>query len=157
MRIGFGSDIHRLVAGRPMVIGGVTIPSDFGPEGHSDADPLAHAVVDAILGALGAGDIGSHFPNDDEKWRNADSRTFLRYAATLISSKSFEIVNLDSTIHLEKPKIRPFIESIRGSLAAELGLGVELVSVKAKSGEGLDAVGEGLAVRADAIVLLREL
>lgn len=154
MRIGIGSDIHRLAAGRPLVIGGVRIPADFGPVGHSDADALSHAIADAIFGALAAGDIGTHFPNDDERWKNADSREFLRYAADLVRKNSYEIINIDSTVHLERPKLKPYIETVRDSLAAVLDIDIARISVKAKSGEGLDAVGDGRAIRADAIVLI---
>lgn len=154
MRIGFGSDIHRLASGRKLLIGGVPIRSDFGSDGHSDGDVLAHAVTDAILGALAAGDIGTHFPDTDPKWKGADSRMFLRTVADIVRRNSLSIVNIDSTVHLEKPKLRPYIDEIRASLAAELGINPLSVSVKAKSGEGVDSVGEGRAIRADAIVLL---
>ena len=153
-RIGFGTDIHRLVAGRPLVLGGVVIESDLGADGHSDADVLIHAVTDAIFGALALGDIGTHFPNDEERWRNAESSIFLRYAIGLMKQRGFEIANIDSTIDLEKPKLRPFIDEMRENLANALEIGIEQVSIKAKTGEKVDAVGELRAVRAQVIVLL---
>ncbi|MER3431136.1 MAG: 2-C-methyl-D-erythritol 2,4-cyclodiphosphate synthase [Blastocatellia bacterium] len=154
MRIGFGSDIHRLAPGRRLVIGGVEISADFGSEGHSDGDTLSHAITDAILGALALGDIGQHFPDNDPKWKGADSREFLRRAADLVRQHSYSIVNVDSTVHLEGPKLRPYIEQIRTALAAELGIELASISVKAKSGEGMDSVGEKRAIRAEAVVLL---
>lgn len=155
-RIGIGNDIHRLVAGRPLVIGGVHIDHQFGAEGHSDADVLIHAVTDAILGAAALGDIGRHFPNSDEKWRDADSFVFLREAAKLCSELGYSIINIDSTITLERPKLLPYIHEMRRILSSELGIAENCVSIKAKTGEGLDAVGEGRAIRADAIVLLKK-
>ena len=153
-RIGFGSDIHRLAAGRPLILGGVRIESDLGAEGHSDADALTHAITDAILGALALGDIGNHFPNSDERWRNAESFVFLRYAVGLMKQRGFSLANVDSTVYLEKPKLQPYIDRMREGLAEVLEVEIHAVSIKAKTGEGVDAVGEGRAVRADAIVLL---
>ena len=153
-RIGFGTDIHRLVAGRPLVIGGVAIESELGADGHSDADVLTHAITDAILGALALGDIGSHFPNSDERWRNAESFVFLRYALGLAKERGFAVVNVDSTVHLERPKLREYIDRIRSGLAEALEVESNAVGVKAKTGEGVDAVGEGRAIRADAVILL---
>ncbi len=153
-RIGIGSDIHRLVAGLPLTLGGVVIESDLGADGHSDADVLMHAVTDAILGALALGDIGSHFPNDKERWRNAESTIFLRYAVGLMKEDGFVVSNLDATISLEKPKLRPFIDEMRENLANALEVELSAVSVKAKTSETVDAVGERLAVRAEAVVLL---
>ena len=155
-RIGFGTDIHRLVAGRPLIIGGVSIESDLGADGHSDADVLMHAAADAVLGALALGDLGTHFPTDDEQWRNAESCQFLRYAISLIKEKGFSVANLDSVIDLEKPKLRPHIDAMRANLALALEIDIEQVSVKAKTGEGVDAVGERQAVRAQAVVLLSQ-
>ncbi|MBK6722513.1 MAG: 2-C-methyl-D-erythritol 2,4-cyclodiphosphate synthase [Acidobacteria bacterium] len=153
-RIGFGTDIHRLVAGRPLIIGGVTIESDLGADGHSDADVLMHAATDAVLGALALGDIGSYFPNEEERWRNAESSQFLRYAVGLIKEKGYSLANLDSVIDLEKPKLRPHIDAMRANLAEAMGIDIERVSVKAKTGEAVDSVGERRAVRAQAIVLV---
>ena len=153
-RVGFGSDIHRLAEGRPLILGGVTIDSDLGAEGHSDADALTHAVTDALLGALALGDIGTHFPNNDERWKNAESFVFLRYALGLVKQRGFSVVNVDSTIHLERPKLRDYIERMQEGIADALEVESSAISIKAKTGEAVDAVGEGRAVRADAVVLL---
>lgn len=154
MRIGFGNDMHRLEEGEKLVLGGVEIPFDRGCVGHSDGDALFHAITDAILGALTLGDIGSHFPDTDERWKNAESRVFLTEAARLAREKGFEIVNIDSIVTLEQPKLRPFIESMREKIAETLGIHTDLVSVKAKTSEGLGEIGNGLAVKAEAVVLL---
>ncbi|HKP71255.1 MAG TPA: 2-C-methyl-D-erythritol 2,4-cyclodiphosphate synthase [Pyrinomonadaceae bacterium] len=154
-KLGYGNDVHRLVEGRPLVLGGVTIESDLGAEGHSDADALTHAITDAILGALAAGDIGSHFPNSDERWANAESFVFLRFAVGLMKQSGYHIANVDATIDLEKPKLRPYIERIVDGLSNALETETGNVSVKAKTGEGVDAVGERRAVRATAVVLLQ--
>lgn len=154
LRIGFGTDIHRLVAGRKLVLGGVEVPSEFGADGHSDADVLLHAMCDAVLGALALGDLGTHFPNDEERWHNAESSIFLKYALGLIHQRGYRVVNVDSTIDLEKPKLRPYIDEMRENLAQVLEIDIHQVSVKAKTGERVDAVGEQRAVRAQAIVLL---
>lgn len=153
-RIGIGTDIHRLVAGRPLIIGGVRIESELGADGHSDADVLLHAATDAVLGALALGDIGAHFPNDDDRWRNAESSQFLRHAVDLASQQGYAIENLDSVIDLERPKLRPHIEAMRNNLAEALNVATDRVSIKAKTGESVDAVGEQRAVRAQVIVLL---
>ena|SRR5204863_6322636 len=153
-RIGFGTDIHRLVAGRPLIIGGVEIESDLGSEGHSDADVLMHAVTDAVLGALALGDLGSHFPDDEERWKNAESSQFLRYAISLINQKGYKVANIDSVVDLEMPKLRPHIDAMRNNLAAALEIEIDRVSIKAKTGEKIDGVGESRAIRAQALVLL---
>lgn len=155
-RIGFGNDIHRLVPGRPLILGGVAIDSDLGAEGHSDADALTHAVTDAIFGALALGDIGSHFPNSDERWRDAESFVFLRFAVGEAKRLGFRVANVDSTVSLESPKLRPYIELIREGLAVALEVTHDRVSVKAKTGEAVDAVGERRAIKAEAIVLLEK-
>lgn len=155
-RIGFGSDIHRLVENRPLILGGVEIPADKGAEGHSDADALTHAITDAILGALALGDIGSHFPDNDEKWKNADSLVFLRHTIELMKEKDFRVANVDSVTHLEKPKLRPHIDKMRENLARILEIEITQISVKAKTGEMVDAVGRSEAIKAEAIVLLKE-
>lgn len=155
-RIGFGNDVHRLEKGAPLVLGGVSVASDAGAVGHSDADALAHAVTDAILGALAVGDIGSYFSDQDERWKNADSFVFLRYAVGLMKEKGYEIANLDSVINLEKPKLRAFVDEMRANLANALETEIECVSVKAKTGEKVDAVGEGKAIKTEAIVLLKQ-
>lgn len=153
-RIGFGTDIHRLVPGRPLVIGGVVISSELGADGHSDADVLMHAATDALLGALALGDIGLHFPNDEERWRNAESSEFLLYARGLIKQRGYVVANVDSVIDLELPKLRPHTDQMRQNIAAVLDIGIDQVSVKAKTGEKVDAVGEQRAVRAEVVVLL---
>ena len=153
-RIGFGNDVHRLEAGKSLILGGVPVESDLGAVGHSDADALLHAVTDAVLGALALGDIGSHFSDKDAKWKNADSSIFLSEAVRLIKEKDYAVVNLDSTISLEKPKLRPFIDAMRRNLARILEVEIECVSIKAKTGERVDAVGNRQAIKADAVVLL---
>ena len=153
-RIGFGTDIHRLEAGLPLFVGGIKIESERGAVGHSDADALAHAITDAILGALALGDIGTHFPNSDERWRNAESFVFLKYAVGLVKEHGYVISNIDSVVTLEAPKLRPYVERIRESLANVLEVGSECVSVKAKTNEGLGEIGRIEAVRAEAVVML---
>lgn len=154
LRIGFGNDIHRLVENRPLVLGGVLIESDLGAEGHSDADALLHAATDAILGALALGDIGAHFSDKDARWENADSRVFLIETARMMREKGYRVANLDSIVSLEKPKLRPHIEAMRRNLAEILEIEIDAVSVKAKTGEAVDAVGERRAIKAEAVVLL---
>jgi 2-C-methyl-D-erythritol 2,4-cyclodiphosphate synthase len=155
-RIGIGNDTHRLVAGRPLIIGGVNVPYEFGPEGHSDSDALAHAVIDAVLGALAEGDIGVHFPDGDPQWKDANSFKMLRHVMRLAKKRGFHAVNADTTVMLERPKLREHIDQMRENLAEVLRLNITSVSVKAKTGEGLDAVGRGEAVSAQAIVLLSD-
>ncbi len=153
-RIGQGWDVHRIVTGRPLILGGITIPSDFGLEGHSDADVLAHAITDAILGAISAGDIGMHFPDTDPRWKGCDSLQFLRHACDLASEAGFTIGNVDSTVILEKPKLKDFRLPIRESLAKTMGLELSQVSVKFKTAERVGPVGEGKSSEAQAVVLL---
>ena len=155
-RIGYGNDTHRLVAGRRLILGGVAIESDLGAEGHSDADALTHAITDALLGALALGDIGSHFPNSDERWANAESFVFLRFALGLIKERGYAVANVDATIELEEPKLRGYIEQMVDGLSVALETGAGSVSIKAKTGEGVDAVGERRAIRATAVVLLQK-
>jgi len=155
-RIGLGSDIHRLETGKPLILGGVLIESEIGAVGHSDADALTHAVTDAILGALALGDIGSHFSDKDERWRGAESFVFLRFVVGLMKEKGYGVVNVDSTVSLETPRLRPFIDAMRENLANALEIEIECVSVKAKTGEKVDAVGRSEAIKADAVVLLKE-
>jgi 2-C-methyl-D-erythritol 2,4-cyclodiphosphate synthase len=154
LRIGIGSDTHRLVEGRPLILGGVQIASQLGAEGHSDADALAHAVADAILGALCEGDIGVHFPDKDPHWSGADSLELLSRVMWLARERNLHVVNVDSTILLEAPKLRPYVDAMRENIAGVLEVDLACVSVKAKTGEGLDAVGQGLAVTAQAAVLM---
>jgi len=153
-RIGFGNDLHRLVRARKLILGGVTIPFDKGPLGHSDGDALAHAICDALLGAAALGDIGQHFADTSAKWRNASSLMFLRQIRKLLDQNGYSIVNVDATVGLERPKLAPHILRMRKKLATALGIRPARVSIKAKSGEGLDAVGRGQAVRAEAIALI---
>jgi 2-C-methyl-D-erythritol 2,4-cyclodiphosphate synthase len=156
-RIGYGNDIHRLAPGKPLILGGVRIESDLGAEGHSDADALTHAITDAIFGALAEGDIGTHFSDGEERWKSAESFVFLRYAVSLAKEKGFAVENVDSTVNLERPKLRPYIDRMRESLAVTLEVEVDRVSVKAKTGEGVGEVGTRAAVRAEAVVLLRRI
>ncbi len=153
-RVGQGEDLHRLVPGRPLMLGGVSVPSELGEEAHSDGDVLLHAIIDAMLGAAALGDIGEHFPPSDERWRGADSRDLARRAARLVREAGWELGNLDCTIVLERPRLSPYKEAIRASVADCLGVSPSGVSVKAKTKEGVDAVGEGRAVEASAIVSL---
>ena len=155
-RIGIGSDMHRLVEGRPFMLGGVLIASDRGGDGHSDADALLHAIADAVLGALCEGDLGVHFPNSDPQWKDADSLQLLSRVVWLAHERKLQIVNVDSTVMLETPKLRPYVLAMRESIADVLGVDISCVSVKAKTGEGLDAVGQGLAVASQAVVLLKK-
>jgi 2-C-methyl-D-erythritol 2,4-cyclodiphosphate synthase len=154
-RTGLGWDVHRITAGRPLILGGVTIPCEFGLEGHSDADVLSHAITDAILGAAALGDIGMHFPDTDPQWKGAGSLQFLRHACELAARQGNEIVNVDSTVILERPKLKDFRQSIRESLAGAMALEMDCVSVKFKTAEKVGPVGEGRSAEAQAIVLLR--
>jgi 2-C-methyl-D-erythritol 2,4-cyclodiphosphate synthase len=155
-RIGIGHDTHRLAEGRPLVLGGVYVEAERGAEGHSDADALSHAVTDAILGALCEGDIGLHFPDRDPQWKDADSLALLARVVWLASQRGYEIVNVDATVMLERPRLRPYVQQMRERLAEVLSVDAGCVSVKAKTGEGLDAVGEGRAVTVQAVVLLQK-
>jgi 2-C-methyl-D-erythritol 2,4-cyclodiphosphate synthase len=154
IRIGIGTDTHRLVEGRELILGGVHIASERGAQGHSDADALAHAIADAILGALCEGDIGVHFPDKDPQWSGANSLELLSRVMWLARERNLHVVNVDSTILLEQPKLRPYVDSMRENIAGALGIEIGCVSVKAKTGEGLDAVGQGLAVTVQAAVLM---
>ena len=155
-KIGFGNDIHRLESGKLLILGGVEIDSEFGAVGHSDADALLHAITDAILGALALGDIGSHFSDKDELWKNADSTVFLAEAVRMMKAENYRVANVDSIINLEKPKLRPHIKKMREQIAQILEVELNCVSVKAKTGEKVDAVGQNLAVKAEAVVLLQK-
>jgi 2-C-methyl-D-erythritol 4-phosphate cytidylyltransferase/2-C-methyl-D-erythritol 2,4-cyclodiphosphate synthase len=154
-RAGSGYDLHRLVAGRPLVLGGVIIPSASGAIGHSDADVVCHAVTDAVLGAASLGDIGLHFPDTDPRWKDASSRDLLSRAVALVAERGFEVGNVDVTVVLEAPKLRPYVDEMRSSLAAALGLDADRVSIKAKTNEGMDAIGRGEAIAAYAVALVR--
>jgi 2-C-methyl-D-erythritol 2,4-cyclodiphosphate synthase len=151
---GIGYDSHRLLAGRRLVIGGVEIPSELGLDGHSDADVLAHAVIDALLGAAGLGDIGEHFPDTEERWRDADSIALLRAAVEMVGAEGLQIVNVDCTVVIEAPKLAPHRQAIRERMAGALGLPDARVSVKASTGEGIGFVGRGEGVAALAVASL---
>ena len=155
-RFGQGWDVHRIAPGRPLILGGVTVPCEFGLEGHSDADVLAHAITDAILGALALGDIGMHFPDADPRWKGCDSLVFLRHARDLARERGFALVNVDSTVILERPKLKDYRLPIRRKLADALELDVERVSVKFKTAEKVGPVGEGRSAEAQAVVTLTE-
>lgn len=153
-RIGQGWDSHRLERGRPLILGGVQIPSEFGLAGHSDADVLLHSVTDALLGALSAGDIGTHFPDTAPEWKGANSTQFLQHAVALAAEAGYRLINVDATIVLEQPKLKDFRAAIREGLARAAGLPLNLVSVKFKTAEKVGPVGEGRSCEAQAVVLL---
>jgi 2-C-methyl-D-erythritol 2,4-cyclodiphosphate synthase len=153
-RTGIGWDVHRLVAGRPLILGGVTVPGEFGLEGHSDADVLSHAITDAILGAAALGDIGMHFPDTDARWKGCDSLVFLRHAQKLTEAVGYRVINVDSTVILERPKLKDYRDAIRQRLADALTLEVDRVSVKFKTAEKVGPVGEGRSAEAQAVVSL---
>lgn len=153
-RVGSGHDRHRLVAGRPLILGGVSIPYEFGLDGHSDADVLMHAITDALLGAVAAGDIGELFPNTDPRWAGADSVIFLQAALDEVHRRGYEIANLDCTIHAERPKLSPYKTTIASGLARLLSLPSDCINVKAKTGEKVGPIGRGEAIDADAVVLV---
>jgi len=154
VRTGLGWDVHRIAAGRPLILGVVTVPCEFGLEGHSDADVLAHAITDAILGAAALGDIGMHFPDTDPRWKGCDSLVFLRHAKSLVEERGYRIVNVDSTVLLERPKLKDFRQAMRETIARTLELEVDRVSVKFKTAEKVGPVGEGRSGEAQAIVSL---
>ncbi|HTT65496.1 MAG TPA: 2-C-methyl-D-erythritol 2,4-cyclodiphosphate synthase [Bryobacteraceae bacterium] len=153
-RTGLGWDVHRLARNRPLILGGVVIPAEAGLEGHSDADVLTHAITDAILGAAALGDIGMHFPDTDPRWQGAGSLQFLAHARDLARARGYRIVNVDSTVILERPKLKDYRDAIRRQLAATLEIAVELVSVKFKTAEKVGPVGEGRSAEAQAIATL---
>ncbi|MGA2736551.1 MAG: 2-C-methyl-D-erythritol 2,4-cyclodiphosphate synthase [Bryobacteraceae bacterium] len=153
-RTGLGWDVHRLAPDRPLILGGVAISSELGLEGHSDADVLAHAITDAILGAAALGDIGMHFPDTDPRWQGAGSLIFLAHARDLVRARGYRIVNVDSTVILERPKLKDYRDAIRAQLAATLELDADRVSVKFKTAEKVGPVGEGRSAEAQAIVTL---
>ena len=154
IRTGLGWDNHRIAAGRPLILGGVRVEAEFGLEGHSDADVLSHAITDAILGALAEGDIGMHFPDTDPRWRGADSLSFVRHAVRLVAAREMRIANVDSTVILQRPRLKDYRQTIRETLAATMDLDVNAVSVKFKTAEKVGPVGEGLSAEAQAIVTL---
>ena len=154
LRVGFGYDVHPLVAGRPLVLGAVTIPYERGLEGHSDADVLLHALTDAVLGALGAGDIGAHFPNTDPKWKNVASTLFLAESARLAKEKKATILNVDATLLAEAPTLLPHFPAMCVKSAAALGLSVDRVNIKATTNEKLGFIGRGDGIAALAVAAL---
>ena len=156
MRIGQGFDAHALVAGRKLVIGGVAIPHEKGLAGHSDADVLIHAVCDALLGAAGLGDIGSHFPDGDARYKDIDSRRLLREVARLLKERGLKAANVDATIIAQAPKMAPHIPAMRANLAADLGVAADAVNVKAKTTEKLGFVGRGEGIAAEAVALVEK-
>jgi 2-C-methyl-D-erythritol 2,4-cyclodiphosphate synthase len=154
IRTGLGWDNHRIAPGRPLILGGVRIESEIGLEGHSDADVLSHAITDAILGAAALGDIGMHFPDTDARWKGADSLQFLRHACEVARAEGYTISSIDSTVILERPKLKDYRTGIRERLAQTAGLALQQVSVKFKTSESVGPVGEGRSAEAQAIVTL---
>lgn len=153
-RIGTGYDLHRLVEGRPLILGGVRVPSDKGAVGHSDADVVCHAVIDAVLGAACEGNVGQHYPDSDPRWKDASSIPMLRDSVRLIDRRGLKVANVDVTVILERPKIAPYLDAIRSQLASALEVPIDCVSVKGKTNEGVDAIGRGEAIAAHAVALL---
>lgn len=154
LRIGQGFDVHALVTGRPLIIGGVTIPYGKGLDGHSDADVLLHAICDALIGAAGLGDIGTHFPDTDSRYAGIDSRKLLREVARLVRARGYRVVNVDATVIAQAPRLAPYIAAMRANIAADLGSAIEDVNVKAKTAEKLGTLGRGEGIAAEAVVLL---
>jgi 2-C-methyl-D-erythritol 2,4-cyclodiphosphate synthase len=153
-RAGIGYDLHRLVENRKFILGGIEVPFHKGSVGHSDGDALAHAICDALLGAAGLGDIGTHFPDTDPQWRDVSSLRFLERARELLAQQRLRIVHIDAVVILEKPKLGPHFPAIREALAQSLGISASAINLKAKTNEGLDAIGCGEAIAAQAIVTL---
>ena len=154
VRVGIGYDLHRLEAGRKLIVGGIELPFDKGPMGHSDGDVVAHAMVDALLGAAGLGDIGTHFPDTDPKWKNANSLIFLEHTRKLLDEKRFAIEHVDVVVILERPKLGPHFPKMREVLAKSLGVDAEKIHLKAKTNEGVDAVGRGEAIASHVVATL---
>jgi 2-C-methyl-D-erythritol 2,4-cyclodiphosphate synthase len=155
IRVGSGFDVHKLVPGRPLVLGGVEIPFELGLEGHSDGDCVLHALCDALLGAVAAGDMGGHFPSSDARWKGTASEVFLKEVARIVSENGYALENLDVTVIAERPALGPHIQDIREGLGRALGIPLDRVSVKAKTVDGLGAIGAGQGIAAQAAVLLR--
>jgi len=153
-RIGHGYDIHRLVAGRPLVLGGVRYDTDYGLEGHSDADCLTHAICDALLGAAGLPDIGHYFPNTDQSLRNVDSQLLLQRVAAILAERRWQIVNIDASVIAEKPKLAPRLAEMKAALARSAGLTTDQIGLKATTNEGVGDLGRGLAIAAHAVALI---
>ena len=157
IRVGQGSDIHALAVGRKLIIGGVEIPNERGLLGHSDADVLLHAITDALLGAAGLGDIGRHFPDTDERYRGVDSRVLLRAVREMLCERGWRIINVDSTINAQRPKMAPHIPAMVSCIASDLGVSPDCVNVKAKTGERLGFVGREEGISCDAIALIEKI
>ncbi|MBR3605835.1 MAG: 2-C-methyl-D-erythritol 2,4-cyclodiphosphate synthase [Candidatus Gastranaerophilales bacterium] len=157
MRIGLGYDIHKLVENRDLILGGVKIPYELGLLGHSDADVLVHAIIDSMLGSLALRDIGYHFPDTDERFKNANSMDLLKETLKLIQNEGYKIVNIDSNIICQKPKLMSYIEDMRKSIASILSLELNQISIKAKTNEKMDSTGEGLAIIANAVCLVEKI
>jgi 2-C-methyl-D-erythritol 2,4-cyclodiphosphate synthase len=153
-RAGIGYDLHRLTAGRKLVLGGIEVPFDRGPVGHSDGDALAHAICDALLGAAGLGDIGTHFPDNDPKWKDAHSLQFLQHVRQLIAERRLRIAHIDAIVITEKPRLGPHFPAMRQAIGDALGIEPQRINLKAKTNEGVDAVGRGEAIAAQAIATL---
>lgn len=153
-RVGTGYDLHRLVEGRPLILGGITVPFERGPLGHSDGDVVCHSVTDAVLGAAALGDIGRHFPDNDPRWKDAVSTELLRQSVAIVREAGYAVANVDVTVILERPKIKNYVDAMRASVAAAIGISVDQVSIKGKTNEGVDAVGRGDAIAAHATALL---
>lgn len=156
MRIGHGFDAHRLVAGRKLILGGVDVPHERGALGHSDADVLAHALSDAILGAGALGDLGTYFPDTNEQWKDANSLDLLAQCRAIVEREGYRIHNVDATIVVQRPRLAPYVERMRENIAARLGLPVTQVSIKAKTSEGLGYTGDGSGIAAFAVALIRD-
>ena len=153
-RCGIGYDLHRLEVGRKLIVGGIELPFDKGPVGHSDGDVLAHAMCDALLGAAGLGDIGTHFPDTDAKWKGANSMVFLQHAKKLLDEKQFAIEHVDAVVITERPKLGPHFPKMREALAKALGVSIVHIHLKAKTNEGVDAIGRGEAIAAHVVATL---
>jgi 2-C-methyl-D-erythritol 2,4-cyclodiphosphate synthase len=156
LRIGHGYDIHRVIPGRPLVLGGVRFAADFGLEGHSDADCLTHAICDALLGAAGLPDIGHYFPNTDPTWKGADSQVLLQRVVAELRERGWSLVNIDASLIAEKPKIAPQLAAMKAALAQSTGLPVDAIGLKATTNEGIDEIGRGLAIAAHAVALIEK-
>ena len=157
MRVGIGFDVHRLVRGRPLVLGGVEVPFEMGLEGHSDADVVTHAIIDAMLGAVGAGDLGQHFPDTDPKFKGISSIDLLREAVVILSERGHRLSNIDAIAVLERPKLAPYRQQMRDIISAATGLAITNISIKATTTEGLGLTGRGEGVAAQAVVLVEEI
>ena len=154
IRIGLGYDIHKLVKNRDLILGGVKIPFEMGLSGHSDADVLSHAITDAVLGAIAKGDIGTHFPDTDEKYKNINSLLLLKEACTMLRRENYKIINIDSNIICQKPKLKDYIKAMRENIASACGINISQVSVKAKTNEEQDSAGNMLSIISQAVVLI---